>query len=383
MVGVALSPELARRFLDVVERVEQTPRNPATPANGPGGAIDLFPVRLTSTSQTSGRYPGKRLDYDIVAKTFSDGNTIWVVDVNAATLATGTNYLARRYGSVSGVPVYIVDSRSAAAASVYYDYFAMRPNSPYNPATTGLYSGNIQFPSGLGGNWLTTVTPTPNVAYLFPILIPTGININAIANWSIGLGLFQITKGSSGAKARVALYPNETNPPPFEDTQYPKLSLLPGFSGSIIADSGDVPMDGTGTTPILGGGNTTGTGFLGLGDSASGNSLAGVPGYAGSVFPGTCLVSSYIPGGYYWLGIVFNNVTTMPVVGAALPSSWTSQNGLLGQAAGPLAGNPWDLMVGMSGSHTYGAWPSSIGSIALSTLSVGGGIALPVPCIAY
>lgn len=39
-------------------------------------------VRVTSTTQTSDRYPGKLQTYDAVAKSWSDGNDIWIVDPN-------------------------------------------------------------------------------------------------------------------------------------------------------------------------------------------------------------------------------------------------------------------------------------------------------------
>jgi hypothetical protein len=102
-----VSEQSAERIRTAVEAVEQylqdgaPPQQPAAPR-----AVEVHFVRITSTTQTGGRYPGKRYDRD--ADGFTEGETVWVDTPNGESLNTGTNYAARLIDDVDGVDVYDV-----------------------------------------------------------------------------------------------------------------------------------------------------------------------------------------------------------------------------------------------------------------------------------
>jgi len=77
----------------------------ATPSSG--GVDGTAYVRITSETQTAGRYPGKLLVHNVVADTWSDGATIWVDEVHQEELELDKRYLAQLTGTVSGVAVYV------------------------------------------------------------------------------------------------------------------------------------------------------------------------------------------------------------------------------------------------------------------------------------
>lgn len=112
--------DLLRRILDTFQQVP--PESLATPRpqpRPPSGTRKNF-VEITSTTQTDGRYPGTVYDrYDVDAKTWTAGDTVWVVDSLGATLATGKKYEAKLW-EYAGTPeraVYMTD-RDAAISSL-------------------------------------------------------------------------------------------------------------------------------------------------------------------------------------------------------------------------------------------------------------------------
>jgi hypothetical protein len=78
-----------RRIDSAVRRVEAAPPPPAPQERPP----EMVFVEITSTTQTSDRYPGNYRVYDADGKTWSDGSDCWVVDANSVGLVTGRQSL--------------------------------------------------------------------------------------------------------------------------------------------------------------------------------------------------------------------------------------------------------------------------------------------------
>lgn len=137
---VGFSPDDAARIARAVKRVEA-----ALPEEGPAGPISgtalppvVHHVRITSTSLTSGRYPGKLVLYDASAAAgsrWSDGADVWVETPNGETLATGTRYEARGQGYDAAKFVYVPDAAGLTVQEV-----------DGSPSYTGITT--IQVPSG-------------------------------------------------------------------------------------------------------------------------------------------------------------------------------------------------------------------------------------------
>jgi hypothetical protein len=106
-----------RRIDSAVRRVEAAPPPPAPQERPP----EMVFVEITSTTQTSDRYPGNYRVYDADGKTWSDGSDCWVVDANSVGLVTGRQYAGHIWESEIGSPskaVVIVDRDSNDAQSV-------------------------------------------------------------------------------------------------------------------------------------------------------------------------------------------------------------------------------------------------------------------------
>lgn len=118
MAEIVITEEVWRRLSDAVRRVEGQVRAlaglPHRLAHQPCG---LQVVEVTSSTPSSGRYPGKVQEYDPSTNTFSDLGDIWVVDCNGASLTTGY-YLARRYGEYSDRLVFAVQGRAGVPGNV-------------------------------------------------------------------------------------------------------------------------------------------------------------------------------------------------------------------------------------------------------------------------
>lgn len=95
-----------------------------------GGLRDLMPemrseygtvpvinyARCTSSTATSGTYPGQLVSYDSILATYTDTLAIRLIDINGGTLTNNTRYLARYAGRTSGGdPLYVTDSSSGGA----------------------------------------------------------------------------------------------------------------------------------------------------------------------------------------------------------------------------------------------------------------------------
>lgn len=80
------------------------------------GVAAVRMVRVTSTTQDSGRYPGKVVLYDPTPKTYSDLGDIWIVPANAEALAV-QRYGAKASGDANGRPVYQVVGGSGGGGS--------------------------------------------------------------------------------------------------------------------------------------------------------------------------------------------------------------------------------------------------------------------------
>ncbi len=119
---VAMTPATARRVEKAVRLAEPLllPREGRTAGDAaPFSAHHNF-VRLTSLTQTSGRYPGKWCQWDSGHSSFADVATVWVVEVNGNPLALSTYYWARLEGDVSGVTVYGVSDVAGAGGGITY-----------------------------------------------------------------------------------------------------------------------------------------------------------------------------------------------------------------------------------------------------------------------
>jgi hypothetical protein len=79
-------------------------------------------VRCTSATATGGSYPGQLVTYDPATATYTDTQSVRLIDINGGTLANNTRYLARYAGlNSSGDPVYITDSSSTSGAILTID----------------------------------------------------------------------------------------------------------------------------------------------------------------------------------------------------------------------------------------------------------------------
>lgn len=102
MTRIVTSRGDAKRIAHAVRRVERMPYNEQPQGRGGGdGAIELHPIRITSTTQTAGRYPGTLYTYDADADSYTVAGTagdIWVDTPNGEALTVGNNYWAKLAG---------------------------------------------------------------------------------------------------------------------------------------------------------------------------------------------------------------------------------------------------------------------------------------------
>lgn len=79
-------------------------------------------VRCTSATASGGSYPGQLVTYDPATATYTDTQSVRLIDINGGTLANNTRYLARYAGlNSSGDPVYVTDSSSTSGAILTID----------------------------------------------------------------------------------------------------------------------------------------------------------------------------------------------------------------------------------------------------------------------
>lgn len=103
--GYTFDEDAARRIINTVREVEAMPIGTNTrkrvPASGVNRAPNIQTVRVTSTTLTSGRYPGKRQEYDPTTNTVTDGTDVWVVPPDPAGSLGAGYYEARAVGEVT------------------------------------------------------------------------------------------------------------------------------------------------------------------------------------------------------------------------------------------------------------------------------------------
>lgn len=88
--------------------------------------IEMHTGRITSTSKTEGRFPGKRYEYDAntdnadtpPAGSYTEKETIWIKARGGETLVVGTNYDLKLVGTrlSDGIPIYVVVSPPATTS---------------------------------------------------------------------------------------------------------------------------------------------------------------------------------------------------------------------------------------------------------------------------
>jgi hypothetical protein len=113
-----LSENDLRRVGRVVKRVEHEHYNDL-PQGGQDSArtpqVEI--IRITSTTQVAGRYPGKVVQFESGAGTYADLGDCWVVDVAGGALAVA-RYPARRVGDTNGRSVFLAGAPGSAGGSL-------------------------------------------------------------------------------------------------------------------------------------------------------------------------------------------------------------------------------------------------------------------------
>ena len=88
--GYLLSKDAMERVAETVRIVEAMPggRVPR-PAQAIARGRNIQPIRVTSTTTVSGRYPGALLIHDVSAGTFTASTAIWIVPGEGQSLVEG------------------------------------------------------------------------------------------------------------------------------------------------------------------------------------------------------------------------------------------------------------------------------------------------------
>lgn len=102
-----------RRFVEQAER-ERHNDKPDRRAGGQRWSPECQVVRVTSTTPTAGRYPGKL--QLVTAGALADGPDVWVIDVNGGVPAA-QKYLARRTGQANARDVFLIDLGGGSAST--------------------------------------------------------------------------------------------------------------------------------------------------------------------------------------------------------------------------------------------------------------------------
>lgn len=162
---------LIHRLSTAIRQSEQFPPDaPPRDQASAGGEHHTY-VEITSTTQTSGRYPGNLRTYDADAKTWSDvaDSTCWVVDANSVGLVTGKQYEARLWDYVSGVPVFIVEDEVNDVAT------AAAPDTAHLIFWTASWKLNRQFPTVSADSFSISSTHAYYRGQLTSATAPTGV----------------------------------------------------------------------------------------------------------------------------------------------------------------------------------------------------------------
>ena len=139
MAATIFTPEQMRRIWDVVRAAEaargsrvQTPNQSRTPY------VVRRKVKITSTSQTSGRYPGTWYRWDDGTNALAAGDSCWVVDANGASLATGIYYDAElvEINGPAGDERPVFQANGAAGGSGTAKTIAIWTGTAPDPSTT-------------------------------------------------------------------------------------------------------------------------------------------------------------------------------------------------------------------------------------------------------
>lgn len=190
-------------------------------------------IRVTSTTTTSGRYPGKEIKFDVTAGTYSDGDDVWVVDINSRSLAI-EGYTGTLTDSANSRQVYQVNS----AASSIKDWHYWRAKVY---GATDFYSSNSYLPCDImSGNNYEIVPSTEMDAtgsmYAMPFIVPHGGTLNTIAMYI----LLGATTG--GSNARWGIYERDVTT--YTNFMYP---------GALLSDLGTFSTSTPGNPTALGG----------------------------------------------------------------------------------------------------------------------------------
>lgn len=132
---------------------------------------EMHTGRITSTTKTEGRYPGKRYDYDADADNtdppapggaYTEGETIWIKARGGETLKVGTNYELKLVGTrlADGIDIYVALTPAAVFAKGKLDGTLVKDGSAVM-SVWGISAGTgAAGTSTITGNSVTSVTVT-------------------------------------------------------------------------------------------------------------------------------------------------------------------------------------------------------------------------------
>lgn len=158
--GVTFSRNDAQRIADAVRLSEASYRNDAdeiTRARVMAPIIQF--VKLSSLTQTAGRYPGNWCLFDAAAGTFSDQDAIWIVHPNGATPELATYYLARSSGFENSRPVFVLEIFAGGGSSSGGMPIDARSAS-FTVGGTGDIDGDAFVPCTIGASSITATLDT-------------------------------------------------------------------------------------------------------------------------------------------------------------------------------------------------------------------------------
>lgn len=165
-MALGLSRHAVDRLRELVQSAEV--EDATAPREVNPRPFDVQFVEVTSTTQTSGRYPGTVYAYNAAASTWSaTSGAVWVVDP-ANRLATGVKYLAKRVAVANGRPVFLVGKTSPAGITV--------KDATGTPTYTGITTLSVESPTAIS-NPAAGEARILDAAHLVAGIVSTGAQV--------------------------------------------------------------------------------------------------------------------------------------------------------------------------------------------------------------